>query len=185
MANPSSKEILKASQRVQSNTLRTQLCFWLCIHLVGVQVETMLTVLGCSTAGSAHWSHLLRCNSPPSTRNLPQRRQRNHFLLYSAPPHLNGSCCLSVIQQAGHEIKPLPERKTCSWRALVELSCNLSQQCIRSHPAVPKRVLCERWVAGKEGKGKANWQIGKQRDIGCILHLVSLPPNTQRLLQSF
>lgn len=51
LVNLSNKEILKVSQQVESNRLRTTL------FLVGFQVATRQTMLGCSAAGSAHSSH--------------------------------------------------------------------------------------------------------------------------------
>lgn len=104
VVSPSNKEILKVSQQVESNRLRTRLRFWWCLHLVGFQVATRLTALGCSAAGSAHWSPLSwDAVSPPSTRDLPRRRQRNRFLHFSSasPPPLSKEApvCL-VIQRA-------------------------------------------------------------------------------------
>ncbi len=61
------------------------------------------------------------------------------------------------------------------------LLCTLSQQCILSHPAVPKGVLtiCTRWEAGKEGRGETNWQRGRGRErldaFSTLLHF-SLAP---------
>lgn len=58
MVSLANKEILKVSQQVESNRLRTRLCFWWWFHLVGFQVAPMLTEPGHSTAGCAHWSPL-------------------------------------------------------------------------------------------------------------------------------
>lgn len=150
LVNLSNKEILKVSQQVESNRLRTTL------FLVGFQVATRQTMLGCSAAGSAHSSHFsweaVHRQAPEICHWEDGKIIFFHFLLPPPrPPALppQRSSCLSVIEQARWRSNFYPKENR--YTHIHRQSKHFHGSCVpATHTfSVPKGVLtiCTRWEA--------------------------------------
>lgn len=169
LVNLSNKEILKVSQQVESNRLRTTL------FLVGFQVATRQTMLGCSAAGSAHSSHFsweaVHRQAPEICHWEDGKIIFFHFLLPPPrPPSLPKEAPVCLWSSKQDEDQTSIRKKTGTHTFIDRANTFMD-------PVSQQRILS---LCLKEFLQFV--QDERQRDTACILHLASLLHGTQRLL---